>query len=86
MSTPASAAFKSRVKRRIKWPLIALVALLPDRVQSVLFIPSVRRLGERVPVLRVVYTGCYRKHPIDRELDTDTGGIFPPQPLYGFGA
>jgi SAM-dependent methyltransferase len=74
------------VKRRIKWPLIALVALLPDSLQSVLFIPRVRRLGERVPVLRVVYTGCYRTHPIDRELGTDTGGLFPPEPLDGIGA
>lgn len=85
MSTPASATLKTRVKRRIKWPLIALVALLPDSVQSALFIPGIRRFGERVPVLRVVYTGCYRTHPIDRELGTDTGGIFPPEPLDGFG-
>jgi len=86
MNTPASATLKTRVKHRIIWPLIALVALLPDSIQSVLFIPGVRRVGERVPVLRVVYTGCYRTHPIDRELGTDTGGIFPPEPLYGFGA
>jgi len=86
MSTPAFATLKTRVKRRIKWPLIALVALLPDSLQSALFMPHVRRFGERVPVLRVVYTGCYRTHPIDRELGTDTGGIFPPEPLDGFGA
>jgi SAM-dependent methyltransferase len=86
MSTPASLTLRKRVKRRIKWPLIALVALLPDRIQSVLFMPGVRRLGERVPVLRVVYSGCYRTHPIDRELGTDTGGIFPPEPLDGDGS
>jgi SAM-dependent methyltransferase len=85
MNTPASATLRTRVKRHIKWPLIALVASLPDSVQSALFMPKVRRFGERVPVLRTVYTGCYRTHPIDRTLGTDTGGIFPPEPLFGVG-
>src|SRR5579859_6816959 len=70
MSTPGSTALKTRGKSRIKWSLIALVGLLPDIIQSLLFIPGVRLLGERLPVLRVVYTGCYRTHPIDRELGT----------------
>lgn len=85
MNTAASTSFKARLKRRIKWPLISLVALLPDSVQSALFIPAVRKLAERVPVMRAVYTGCYRTHPIDRRLGTDTGGIFPPEPLFGEG-
>lgn len=85
MNTKTVPRFKTRIKRRIKWSLIAVIASLPDSVQTLLFVPWVRRLGECVPVLRVVYSGCYRTHPIDRILGTDTGGIYPPEPIHGEG-
>lgn len=85
MNTTTISSFKTRVKRKIKWPLIAAVAALPDWAQTLLFVPVIRRLGERVPVLRAVYSGCYRTHPIDRKLGTDTGGIYPPESLSGTG-
>lgn len=78
-----SAPFKAEIKRRVKWSLIAAVARLPDPIQAVLFLSSVRRYGSRVPILRVVYSGCYRTHPIDRMLGTDTGGIYPPESATG---
>lgn len=58
-----------------------MIACLPDWVQHLLFIPWVRRVMNHVPILRVIYTGCYRTHPIDRLLGTDTGGIIPPEPV-----
>ncbi len=85
MHTVPTGNFGKRLKRRIKWPLISFVASLPDPVQTMLFIPRIRKFGQRVPVLKVVYTGCYRTHPIDRALGTDTGGIEPPEAIYGDG-
>lgn len=78
-----NATLKAELRRRVKWSLIAAVARLPDPVQSLLFVPAIRRYGQRVPVLRAVYSGCYRTHPIDRMLGTDTGGIFPPESATG---
>lgn len=69
---------KASLKRKIKLPLTYVVTAFPGSLQSLLFIPRIRILGERVPVLRIVYTGCYRTHPIDRLLGTDTSGIVPP--------
>ncbi|MDR5806269.1 class I SAM-dependent methyltransferase [Caballeronia sp. LZ001] len=86
MNTTMSMSFKTRMKRTIKWRLIAVVAALPDWVQTLLFVSWIRRFGERVPVLRVLYNGCYRTHPIDRMLGTDTGGIYPPESDSGPGA
>jgi SAM-dependent methyltransferase len=85
MDNVATGNVWKRVKRRIKWPLISLVASLPDPVQTMLFIPRIRKFGQRVPILKVIYTGCYRTHPIDRALGTDTGGIEPPEAIYGEG-
>jgi SAM-dependent methyltransferase len=83
MKTMTLKSFGTRMKRSVKVPLIAMVTILPDGVQRALFVPWVRRIADRVPVLRIVYTGCYRTHPIDRLLGTDTGGIIPPEPLNG---
>jgi SAM-dependent methyltransferase len=85
MDTSPTGGFGKRLKRRIKWPLITVVASLPDPVQTMLFIPRIRRFAQRVPVLKVVYTGCYRTHPIDKALGTDTGDIEPPEAIYGYG-
>jgi SAM-dependent methyltransferase len=81
----ADSGLKTRLKRRIKWPLIAVVSRLPDGVQTMLFTPWIRRFGERIPALNAVYTGCYRTHPIDRQLGTNTGGIYPPEAIEGLG-
>jgi hypothetical protein len=78
-----SATLKAEIKRRVKWSLIGAVARLPDSVQTLLFVSSIRKYGKRVPILRVVYSGCYRTHPIDRTLGTDTGGIYPPESVTG---
>jgi SAM-dependent methyltransferase len=75
MKTMTGAGFRTRMKRSVKPLLVAMVTRLPDGVQRVLFVPRVRRVVKRVPVLKMVYTGCYRTHPIDRLLGTDTGGI-----------
>ncbi|KIG05672.1 hypothetical protein BurMR1_0757 [Burkholderia sp. MR1] len=75
--------FRKRLKRRVKWPLIAIVAALPDSVQTLLYLPRVRKFAQHVPVLKVVYTGCYRTHPLDKELGTETGGVEPPEAIYG---
>jgi len=75
--------FRKRLKRRVKWPLIAMVAALPDTVQNMLYIPRIRMFAQHVPVLKVVYTGCYRTHPIDKALGTETGGIEPPEAISG---
>jgi SAM-dependent methyltransferase len=55
--------------------LLAAVARLPEPAQRALFVPWVRRIGIRVPVLRAVYLGCFRRHPIDLLYGTDTSGI-----------
>ncbi|MDR5738211.1 class I SAM-dependent methyltransferase [Caballeronia sp. LZ016] len=78
-----NATLKAEIKRRVKWSLIGAVARLPDSVQSLLFVSAIRKYGKRVPVLRAVYSGCYRTHPIDRMLGTDTGGIYPPESATG---
>lgn len=83
MTTAPIGDFRKSLKHRIKWPLIAIVAALPDAVQTMLYIPRIRRFAQHVPVLRVVYTGCYRTHPIDKALGTETGGIEPPEAIYG---
>jgi SAM-dependent methyltransferase len=82
MNTTSTDGFGRRLKRRIKWPLIVVVASLPDPVQTLLFNPRIRKFARHVPVLKVVYTGCYRTHPIDKALGTDTGGIEPPEAIY----
>src|ERR1700722_14380406 len=82
MGTMVIGSVKKRLKQRIKWPLIRVGASLPDPIQTMLFIPHIRKFARHVPVLKVVYTGCYRTHPIDKALGTDTGGIEPPEAIY----
>ncbi|MGA7816382.1 class I SAM-dependent methyltransferase [Caballeronia sp.] len=65
----------SEIKRKVKPALVAAVANLPDSVQDAMFDPRVRRVVDRIPLLRAVYTGCFRAHPIDQQLGTDTSGI-----------
>ncbi|HTR10781.1 MAG TPA: class I SAM-dependent methyltransferase [Paraburkholderia sp.] len=48
---------------------------MPDRVQRVMFTPPIRRICIRVPLLRAVYSGCLRRHPIDLQYGTDTSGL-----------
>ncbi|MCX5545270.1 class I SAM-dependent methyltransferase [Paraburkholderia sp. CNPSo 3076] len=61
--------------RALKQPLLNVVARLPDSVQRAMFIPPIRRICIRVPVLRAVYSGCLRRHPIDLKYGTDTSGL-----------
>lgn len=61
--------------RALKQPLLNAVARLPDSVQRAMFKPPVRRICIRVPLLRAVYSGCLRRHPIDLQYGTDTSGL-----------
>ncbi|WP_321961426.1 class I SAM-dependent methyltransferase [Paraburkholderia sp. J7] len=61
--------------RALKQPLLNAVARLPDGVQRAMFISPIRRIFIRVPVLRAVYSGCLRRHPIDLQYGTDTSGL-----------
>ena len=63
------------LRRALKQPLLNAVARLPDRVQRVMFTPPIRRICIRVPLLRAVYSGCLRRHPIDLQYGTDTSGL-----------
>jgi SAM-dependent methyltransferase len=67
--------------RALKQPLLNAVARLPDRVQRAMFTPPIRRICIRVPVLRAVYSGCLRRHPIDLQYGTDTSGFVDPLAL-----
>ncbi|WP_181969740.1 class I SAM-dependent methyltransferase [Paraburkholderia sp. DHOC27] len=40
-----------------------------------MFAPQVRRICIRLPLLRAVYSGCLRRHPIDLQYGTDTSGL-----------
>jgi SAM-dependent methyltransferase len=50
-------------------------------VQRAMFTPPIRRICIRVPVLRAVYSGCLRRHPIDLQYGTDTSGFVDPLAL-----
>ncbi|SDC57545.1 class I SAM-dependent methyltransferase [Paraburkholderia lycopersici] len=63
------------LRRALKQPLLNAVARLPDSVQRAMFMPPVRRVCIRVPLLRAVYSGCLRRHPIDLQYGTDTSGL-----------
>lgn len=63
------------LKPVLKRTLLNVVARLPDRVQRAMFAPPIRRVCTRVPLLRAVYSGCLRRHPIDLEYGTDTSGL-----------
>jgi SAM-dependent methyltransferase len=67
--------------RALKQPLLNAVARLPDGVQRAMFMPPIRRICIRVPVLRAVYSGCLRRHPIDLQYGTDTSGLVDPLTL-----
>ena len=75
MTIKTSVSARTRLKRGVKRPLIALVAHLPESVQRVLFVPRVRRVAGHIPILRGVYSGCFRRHPIDRQHGTETSGL-----------
>jgi predicted RNA methylase len=75
MTIKTSVSARTRLKRGVKRPLIALVAHLPESVQRVLFVPRVRRVAGHIPILRGVYSGCFRRHPIDLQHGTETSGL-----------
>jgi SAM-dependent methyltransferase len=66
---------KRTLKRTLKKPFAALLYRLPEGVQRALFTPRVRAVANKVPILRNVYSGCLRKHPIDLHYGTDTSGL-----------
>jgi SAM-dependent methyltransferase len=63
------------LRRALKQPLLNAVARLPDGVQRAMFTPRIRRICIRVPLLRAVYSGCMRRHPIDLQYGTETSGF-----------
>jgi SAM-dependent methyltransferase len=63
------------LRNTLKQPLLNAMARLPDRVQRAILTPRIRRIGIRLPVLRAVYSGCLRRHPIDLQYGTDTSGL-----------
>jgi SAM-dependent methyltransferase len=63
------------LRRTFKQPLLNAVARLPDSVQRAMFAPRIRRICIRVPLLRAVYSGCLRRHPIDLQYGTQTSGF-----------
>ncbi|MEW6339422.1 MAG: methyltransferase domain-containing protein [Pseudomonadota bacterium] len=63
------------LRRALKQPLLNAVARLPDSVQRAMFAPQIRRVCTRVPLLRAVYSGCLRRHPIDLQYGTQTSGL-----------
>jgi SAM-dependent methyltransferase len=63
------------LRRALKQPLLNAVARLPDGVQRAMFTPRIRRICIRVPLLRAVYSGCLRRHPIDLQYGTETSGF-----------
>lgn len=75
--TTGSTASTTRIALRpvLKQTLLNVVAKLPDGVQRAMFAPRIRRVCTRVPLLRAVYSGCLRRHPIDIEYGTDTSGL-----------
>jgi len=75
MRIKTSVSARTRIKRGVKRPLVALVAHLPEGVQRVLFVPRIRRVASYIPILRGVYSGCFRRHPIDLEHGTETSGF-----------
>jgi SAM-dependent methyltransferase len=63
------------LRNTLKQPFLNAMARLPDRVQRAILTPRIRRIGIRLPVLRAVYSGCLRRHPIDLQYGTDTSGL-----------
>jgi SAM-dependent methyltransferase len=59
----------------LKQPFLNAMTKLPDRVQVAMFAPRMRRIFIHLPVLRAVYSGCLRRHPIDLQYGTDTSGL-----------
>lgn len=71
----AASAPRFALRPALKQTLLNVVARLPDGVQRSMFAPPIRRVFVRVPVLRAVYSGCLRRHPIDIEYGVDTSGL-----------
>lgn len=65
----------STYKKILKRPFVNLLYMLPSRARRFLFIPRVRAMAARVPVLRAVYSGWDRAHPLDVLYGTDTSGL-----------
>jgi SAM-dependent methyltransferase len=63
------------LRQTLKQPVLNAIARLPDGVQRVMLTTRVRRVCIRVPLLRAVYTGCLRRHPIDLQYGIDTSGL-----------
>ncbi len=78
MRTTSHGSPRIALGRVLKQPLLNAVAWLPDGVQRAMFTPPIRRICIRVPVLRAVYSGCLRRHPIDLQYGTDTSGLVDP--------
>lgn len=75
IQTTTNGGLRIALKRALKQPFLNAVTRLPDGVQRAMFAPPIRRICSRVPVLRAVYSGCLRRHPIDLEYGTDTSGV-----------
>lgn len=83
MRTTTNVSPRIALGRALKQPLLNVVARLPDGVQRAMFAPPIRRICIRVPLLRAVYSGCLRRHPIDLQYGTDTSGLVDPLSLAG---
>src|SRR6516225_3673184 len=78
MRTTTHGGSRLTLGRALKQPLVNAVARLPDSVQRAMFAPPIRSICIRVPLLRAVYSGCLRRHPIDLHYGTDTSGLVDP--------
>ncbi|SAL86410.1 Methyltransferase domain protein [Caballeronia arvi] len=65
----------TRLRRAIKPAFADLLMSLPEGVHRTLMLPSVRQYFIHLPLIKGVYSGCYRSHPIDKTLGTDTSGF-----------
>lgn len=63
------------LRNTLKLPFLNAIAMLPDRAQRAMLTPRMRRICIHLPVLRAVYSGCLRRHPIDLQYGTDTSGL-----------
>ena len=78
MRTTTYGGPRSTLARALRQQLLNAMARLPDSVLRAMFARPVRRVCIRLPVVRAVYTGCLRRHPIDLHYGTDTSGLVEP--------
>ncbi|MFT0171110.1 hypothetical protein ACLKMY_19175 [Paraburkholderia mimosarum] len=69
---------RSTLARALRQQLLNAMARLPDSVLRAMFARHVRSGCIRLPVVRAVYTGCLRRHPIDLHYGTETSGFVEP--------